>query len=311
MNQHPARTPFFSPRRVMILAGNTFTQLVRMKIFYFLLIFIVIAIVLNFFRLPHTVAPESVGAEVLRSLKSPLIGVMKLFAVILGIAATALLIPRDLEDRTLYTILAKPVPRLDYLLGKFLGVLALILVGLAAMAILLNVVLHFRTQEILAERMALADGMIERGYWTEADRQGERLEVLRHGPTWSLQGALLAVFLEAAVIAAAALLISTFSSSTLFTVVITTLVYFIGHFVADGREFWLRTSSLGEDLTVHLASRALVVMFPDFRPFGVVDEAIAGQALPPSVLGALALSSFFYVGIYVVLSWFVFSDKEI
>ena len=46
-------------------------------------------------------------------------------AIILGIVATALIIPRDLEDRTLYTILAKPVPRLDYLVGKLLGILAL------------------------------------------------------------------------------------------------------------------------------------------------------------------------------------------
>jgi len=43
--------------------------------------------------------------------------------LVYSIAATALLLPRDVEDRTLYTILSKPVPRIEYLLGRLVGVL--------------------------------------------------------------------------------------------------------------------------------------------------------------------------------------------
>ena len=129
MSQTSSTTSLLSLSRIWIIAGNTFTHLVRMKIFYFLLIFVLIWLGLNVFKLPYNAGPESVsgaGGEELRILKAPLVGTMKLFALIIGIVATSLLIPRDMEDRTLYTLLAKPVPRLDYLLGKLLGVLLLV-----------------------------------------------------------------------------------------------------------------------------------------------------------------------------------------
>lgn len=311
MSSDPNKTPFFSLRRIFIIAGNTFTHLMRMKVFYFLLVFVLIGIAANFLRLPHTAGPEGVGSEELRMLKSPMIGVMKLFAVILAIVATALLIPRDLEDRTLYTILSKPVPRLDYLIGKLLGVLILIFVGLTVMTILLDAVLHFRMQGIMEEWSRTADAMVLSENLSEEDRELGRRELLSHGVTWSLQGAILAIFLEASIIAALALLVSTFSSSTLFTVVITSLCYFIGHFIADGRDHWLANSSMTDDKVPVIASKILIVIFPDFRPFKAVDEVVAGQALSPSLLGTLAISAGLYLSIYVVLSWFVFSDKEI
>ena len=44
---------------------------------------------------------------------------------------------------------------------------------------------------------------------------------------------------------------------------------------------------------------------------GGAPSTVAGQVLPPSLLGILAISAGLYLSIYVVLSWFVFSDKEI
>lgn len=304
-------TPLFSPRRILIIAANTFTQLMRMKVFYFLLVFVLVAIAVNFVELPHTIGPENFGGEELRHLKNPMIGMMKLFALILAIVSTALLIPRDLEDRTLYTILSKPVPRLDYLVGKLMGVLFLVFAGLAIMTLLLDLVLHYRTNVLLKEWMATADTLIESGEWTSHDKNLTRQEILSHGVTWSLQGAILAIFFEAAIIAAVALLVSTFSSSTLFTVVITVLVYFIGRFIADGREYLLNSSGLDENPAAKFASQLLIVIFPDFRPFGASDEVISGQPMSLSTLGVLFRSTALYIGVYIVLSWFVFSDKEI
>ena len=279
-----------------------------MKVFYFLLVFVALIIGVHLFEnLPHTSGPESLGAEKLRMIKSTLIGSMKLFAIILGIVATALLIPKDLEDRTLYTILAKPVPRLDYLLGKLAGVLLLIFVGLALMSVLLAGVLHLQTLGVLEERLAMG----ERYEWSADALESERLEVLKHGVTWSLQGAIMAIFFEAAIIAAVALLISTFSSSTLFTVVCGTLIYFIGQFMADGRDYWISKSAAIDSPVTKYATHIFSVIFPDFRLFRVVDGVIAGEFLPLAIFFKLAAITAIYVGIYTVLSWFVFSDKEI
>ncbi len=59
-------------------------------------------------------------------LKDVSLGAMSIFTSLLAIVATAQLLPRDLEDRTIYTILAKPVPRYEYLIGKLAGVLLLL-----------------------------------------------------------------------------------------------------------------------------------------------------------------------------------------
>ena len=314
MSPTSSTTSLLSLSRIWIIAGNTFTHLVRMKIFYFLLIFVLIWLGLNVFKLPYNAGPESVsgaGGEELRILKAPLVGTMKLFALIIGIVATSLLIPRDMEDRTLYTLLAKPVPRLDYLLGKLLGVLLLVFSGLLVMTLLLDGVLWLRSQTILIEFDKVSQILIEQGQWSEDDRLAERTDLLRHGVTWSLQGAILILFFEAAIIAALALLISTFSSSTLFTVVISVLTYFIGNFIADGLDQLLGSSAPGEGNIGALAVKAVFVAVPDYRPFKIVDEVLTGQALPLDILGSLAISTALYVGLYVILSWFVFSRKEI
>ena len=49
---------------------------------------------------------------------------MSIFTSILAIVVTARMLPQDVDDRTVYTILAKPVPRFEYIVGKLLGVLA-------------------------------------------------------------------------------------------------------------------------------------------------------------------------------------------
>jgi ABC-type transport system involved in multi-copper enzyme maturation permease subunit len=297
---------WLQPGRIGVIAGHTFTHLVRMKVFYFMAIFAVIVIVSNFFNMPYFEGPESVAENELRMLKSASFGAMKLFAVVFAVVATALLLPRDVEDRTLYTILAKPVPRIDYLAGKLLGVLALVAASLLVMDLMMTGVLAFRAQSVLNEQMLIADG---RG-WPEDVRETVRASVRQHGPTWSLQAGVLAILLQAGVLAAVSLLISTFSTSTLFTAIVSFLVYFIGHLQADARDFWLRSAEGGQGLWGRLASLAAAVILPDFQLFNVVDAAIEGQAIAAAAVGKLAAVSLLYIAVYTVLSWFVFSDKE-
>lgn len=290
--------------RVVVIAAHTFTQLVRMKVFYFLLVFAVIAIASNFFDMPQHAGPETVGVNVLRSIKSWSLGAMTLFSVVLAVVATALLLPKDVEDRTLYTILAKPVPRIDYLSGKLLGVVGLVFVSLLAMDVLMTAVLQLRTQMVLDQQMAMAATL---GYSDEA-RESLRADTLAQGPNWSLQAAVFAVFLRAAVIAAVALLISTFSTSTLFTAVISFLVYFVGHFQADLRAAYLAGD--GEGWLTRGVSMLMSLILPDFQVFNVVDAAIEGQVVPLALMLKVAGVGLFYVVFYAICSWLIFADKE-
>ena len=292
--------------RIVVIAKHTFTQLVRMKVFYFLAVFAVIIIASNFFDLPQHEGPESAGINVLRSIKSWSLGTMTLFSVVLSIVATALLLPKDVEDRTLYTILAKPVPRIDYLAGKLLGVLLLVFVSLALMDVLMTAVLQIRTSMVLEDQMAAAQA---RG-WPPEVIQSLRAEIATHGPSWSLQGAVFAVFLRASIMASLALLISTFSTSTLFTTIISFLIYFIGHFQADARDVYLQSGQAGEGMFARIGSLLLSLLLPDFQNFNVIDAVIEGQTMPALLLGKLTLITLYYGIFLTISSWFVFARKE-
>jgi ABC-2 type transport system permease protein len=292
--------------RISVIARHTFTQLVRMKVFYFLAVFAVIAIGSNFFDLPQHESPESVGVNVLHSIKSWSLGTMTLFSVVLSIVATALLLPKDVEDRTLYTILAKPVPRFDYLAGKLLGVLLLVFVSLLLMDLLMTAVLQIRTTMVIEQQIRMGQAI---GY-SAADIESLRNEALAQGPTWSLQGAVFAVFLRASIMASLALLISTFSTSTLFTTVISFLIYFIGHFQADARAVYLQSGEAGQSALARLGALFFSLVLPDFQNFNVIDAVIEGQAMPLMILGKLTLIGLYYALFFTVASWFVFAEKE-
>ena len=292
--------------RILTIATHAFTQLARMKVFYFLAIFAVIAIGSNFFELPQHQGPEALGAHVLTSIKSWSLGAMTLFSVVLSIVATALLLPKDVEDRTLYTILAKPVPRIDYLAGKLLGVLLLVFVSLALMDLLMTAVLQIRTSMIVEKQTQMA---LQMG-WPADAIASMKAEILAQGPNASLQGAVFAVFLRSSIMASLALLISTFSSSTLFTTIISFLIYFIGHFQADARDVYLQAGQAGESLFTRIASLLFSMVLPDFQLFNVIDAVIEGQAMPLLTLAKLTAVGLYYALFFTIASWFIFSDKE-
>ncbi|MDP4997074.1 MAG: hypothetical protein NWQ16_12710 [Akkermansiaceae bacterium] len=290
-----------------MIAFHAFTQLVRMKVFYFLAFFALILIGSNFFNLPQHEGPEAAGVNILHSIKSWSLGAMTLFSVVLSIVATALLLPKDVEDRTLYTILAKPVPRLDYLAGKLLGVLLLVFVSLAMMDVLMTGILHIRTNMVMESQVAFAES---RGHSAEQIAL-LKSDIMAQGATASLQGAVFSVFLRATIIASMALLISTFSTSTLFTTIISFLIYFMGHFQADARAAYF-TSEAGtsDSFLARGISLLISLALPDFQLFNVIDAVIEGQVLPLFILGKLTLIGLFYAVFYVISSWFIFAKKE-
>lgn len=297
---------WLQPRRVGVIAMNTFTQLVRMKVFYFLMIFAVIALVAQFLDLPQYSGPEAVYTGELQLLKGWCMGIMKLFALVFAIAATALLLPKDVEDRTLYTILAKPVPRLDYLVGKLLGVLLLIFVSLFLMNLMMTLVLGYRTSLLLEQQVQMAMARD----WSQQAIESMKADIRAQGVTWSVQGGVFAIFLQASIIGAVSLLLSTFSTSTLFTIIVSFMTYLAGSFQSDAADFYKATATAGTTTFGSLLMKFVALIFPNYQLFNITDAAIQGQTIALSAVGALTGLSLFYVVLYTLLSWFVFSDKE-
>ena len=125
----------FSFRRTGAIAGNTFRDLVRQKVFYFMIVFALILIGMSLFLVTLSFQGQ------LQTLMDVSLGAMSVFSMFLAILSTAMLLPKDMEDRTLYTILAKPVARFEYLLGKLCGVAAMLTVAMVLMTAFFSTVL--------------------------------------------------------------------------------------------------------------------------------------------------------------------------
>lgn len=300
-------TSFISPGRICTIASHTFTQLVRMKVFYLLSVFAILLIGVQMVEMPYATSGVSDVNQDLRLLKSAGFFAMNTFAFILALSATALLLPKDIEDRTLYTILCKPVPRLDYLLGKLGGVLGLIVVSLLVMDVLFSAILHMKVTGIVEDGSAM---LVSMGRPPEVVEKYAS-DLYAQGVTWDLQAGVLAVFMKAAVIASVAMLVSTFSTSTIFTIIITVIVALIGTIQADAREYFMRQESLGIVTPMSELTRWVAMFFPDFQLLGIEDGVIDGEEVPISLLGRVSLVAALYCGVYTVLSWFVFRKKEI
>src|SRR3954451_10236762 len=127
-----------SLQRIGAIASNTLTDLRRQKVFYFILIFALILIGSSVFMARFSFQEE------FQILKDISLGAMSIFTSLLAILATARLVSQDIEDRTVYTILAKPVPRFEYVLGKILGVLVLLAISTLLMSIFFFATLYTR-----------------------------------------------------------------------------------------------------------------------------------------------------------------------
>jgi hypothetical protein len=242
----------------------------------------------------------------LNLLKSVTLGALQIFSIVIGVVSTALLLPKDMEDRTLYTILSKPVPRFDYLLGKLLGVLMLIGGGLIVMDAVLSLILWMR-QSLLFED-AVARMRLEKMDSPEAVAQVREI-VARQGLTWNLHWAVWAIFLKATVVTTVALLLSSIASSTLFTIVITFCVTIIGHGEALIREFFFRpylSSSMAR-----AASFFLAAIVPDLAQFDIVDSVVNGEIVPWAAVYDMTGIAALYVTVYLFVTHLLFVEKEL
>lgn len=286
--------------RIYAIARNTLTELVRLKVFYFLLIFGLLIIGNSAFMLQFSFQQE------FQVLKDVSLGAMSIFTSLLAIVATAALIPKDIEDRTLYTILAKPVPRLDYLLGKLGGVLLLLAVATVLMSFVFAIVLYVREQWVIQQILIEARSNPE---LSQEIIQREIAEIKSLTFSTTLFAGVAVIYIKAALLAALTLFVSTFATSSIFTIIIVVAVYFVGHLQATAREYWMAGGDIGWLTKVFLGLVSLI--FPDLQAFNLVDDIVAGNMIGLALFLKTMGLGLLYVMIYTLLGYFVFAKKEL
>jgi len=284
--------------RIAALTANTFTELTRLKTFYVILLFALLLIGNSAFMARLTFQQE------FGVLKDIALGAISLFSSLLAVLATAGLLPRDIEDRTIYTILSKPVSRLEYLLGKLAGVILLLALSIIIMSIVFLIVLKFRELTLLRETSRRLNFSAPPQQIAEASR-----DISDSGINLNLCGAIAIIFVKAVLLASLTLLISTLASSSIFTTSIMVLTYFVGHLQSIAREYWLEGDS--PNLMSNIFLGFITLFFPDLQSFNLVDDISAGVTIPIALIVNTAALGFCYTTFYLLLATAIFCRKEL
>ena len=282
----------FSLNRVGVIAVNTLTEAVRQKVFnFFLIIGLVFIASASFFA-------QFTFGEQMKFIKDTCLGVISVISTLIAIVGTAQLLPSEVENRTIYTILAKPVRRFEFLLGKFFGSLLLLVLSMMAMSILFGAVLWIKEQGMIRElsQTYLGESAADKA---DASQQIKRLET--EAVDVDLVKAIAADLAKATLLASITLLVSTFSTSLVFNVVVPFMVFVAGMLRGTAVEMW----------GGHQLLMAVLAIVPDFGLFSIADEINLGNVVPWTHVGEIIVYGLARTLIVVVAAHLIFSRREI
>ena len=219
-------------RRLVSIAANTFRETVRNKILYVILAFALIVIGLTWF-----LADLSMG-ELSRIIADVGLASIHLFGVIIAVFLGITLVSQEVDRKTIYLILSKPVPRWEFVLGKAAGLSSTLLLTTFVMAMTLFAVY---------------------GVYTGRAETGILL-------------ASAGVYLELVLLVCIATFFSTFTTPTL-SAMFTLALFLIGHLSRDLVVFGGRS----KELSVRIVSSALFYLLPNLETFNLKNDVVYGQ----------------------------------
>src|SRR5438309_1869669 len=227
--------------RIVHIAANTFREAVRDRVLYNLIAF---ALLLS--GAAVLVGQISIDIERLVVINLGLAAV-SLFGVVIAIFIGIGLVSKEIDKRTLYTVLSRPVRRWEFIAGKFFGLTGTLVVNTVLMAIGVFAALLY-----VSHRLQSADG-------------------------WVLV-ALYFIVLQFIIITALALFFSSFSSPLL-SAIFTFSLFVIGSFAEDLRGF----SKVSHGIT-HWFTTLAAYIVPNLSALNVVSQVAHGQAVASQLI---------------------------
>jgi hypothetical protein len=276
-------------RRIRAVAGNTFLEAVRQKVFAVLLLF---ALVLlggaNYFA-------EFSFQEQFKFLKDLGYATISLTGLLVGLLGAAQLIPAEIERRTILTALCRPLRRWEFVAGKYLGLVSLLGVMLGIMGAVFWAVLRWKEAQLIG--MEGGEAAVVQAI--QAESRDPRL--------WQ---AFALIAAKLFVVCGLAVFFSTLATSTTFVVAMTLMVYLMGHLQSVAREQWLESGEKAAWwIQLFLASVALLV--PDFNLYSLIDEIVAGNAVSWRATLEVLVYSSAYLGVLLAASAWLFEGRDL
>jgi ABC-type transport system involved in multi-copper enzyme maturation permease subunit len=250
--------------RLLAVAANTFRETVRERVLYNLVFFALVMTVAGLLLAQLSIRQEE------KIIKDIGLAVMELFGTLIAVFIGVGLFSKEIERRSLFPLLAKPLTRDELYLGKFAGLAFTLFVNLSVMTA---------------------------GLYLTLLATGKRADPL-------LLAAVYPILLELVLVVALAMLFSAVTSSTLASV-LTVIVVIVGRFTDVVRNMREVAPSVPAWLVGLLYS-----LLPNLRNFDFKDRVAYGDPVPAAALGFVSLYAAGYASILLALGLLSFRSRD-
>jgi Cu-processing system permease protein len=266
--------------RVSLVAWHVFKESVRDRVLFAIAGFAIVMVAAS------VLIGEITAGQDIKVIKDLGLAILELSGVLMAVFIGVGLVAREIERRSIYSLLAKPVSRWEFVLGKYLGLVGTIVVNLTLMTAALFVLLAWF-------QWKTPDDM-ELGWATPATDP-------------ALLKAVVLILAELALLTAVALFFSTFTSSGILAAALTLGVFVVGVFSEDLRGF----SAISDSPVLVAMVRAIGAAVPAFGAFDIKADVVHGRPPVPWAYVAMTLAyGMSYAAALVGGAMAIFSRRE-
>jgi ABC-type transport system involved in multi-copper enzyme maturation permease subunit len=251
--------------KIKTIALNTFREAIRDRVLYLLFFFAAVALIFS-----RLLAMLTVGDKV-KIIKDVGLGSISLFGMLMAILIGTGLVYKEIDKKTIFTLISKPIHRWQFLLGKFFGLVLTLFIMILLMSFIFLVIVFLNTSKIEG-RLLLA---------------------------------VLFIFIELVLITAVAIFFSCFSTpilSSLFSV----SFYLIGHF-SWGLQTLIQKTKPG---ATKVLMQGIYALLPDLENFNFKTEVVYGLTVDPKFYFYSAVYGLVYTSFVLVLATIIFRRKD-
>jgi len=260
------------------VAVAMFRETVRDRVLYALVAFAVVVIGASLL-----ISRLTAGQDV-KIIKDLGLAAMSMIGVFIAIFIGIGLVSKEVEKRSVYSLLAKPVRRSELVLGKYAGLVLTLAVNIVVMTIVWYIVLSYYDWTV-------PDSL--RRSW-EAPALDARMLV-----------AVYLVFLQLMLVTVIALFFSTFSSPML-SALFTFALYVAGHFSADLRNF----EAVVDSPLAGGVARALYYVLPNMALFDVKSAVVHARPVSLGYVATTTAYGLLYAAAFALASVVIFSRRD-
>ncbi len=255
-------------QRVRSIAFNTFREAVRDRVLYNLIVFAVLLIASSL-----VLGQISIGIEKIVLVNLGLTAI-SIFGVVIAIFIGIGLVSKEIDKKTLYTVLARPVRRWEFIVGKFAGLIATLTVNAGLMAV---------------------------GFFAALLLEQHKFE----HPDVYLLAALYFILLEFVIVTAVALLFSSFSTP-LFSTIFSFALFAVGTFGDDLRSFAATTHGFTK-----AALTLAAYLVPNLSSFNVISLVAHDQPIMPRLIALNTVYALCYSALVVAGAVMIFERRNL